>query len=600
MTDAMSETPSSLGALLHRRVELTPNREAFRYPDGTGGWLGVTWTEFEQTARILAAGLLALGLGYEQRVAIAASTRIEWIFADTAVSIAAGATTTIYPNTTKVDFDHIVRDSGSCILIAENSEQANKLTTEPDLVDQVRTIILMDGAGDGQHVLSWSDWLKLGTRHLAGHPTCVDDAMARINPQTLSTLIYTSGTTGLPKGVELTHSNWVYEGLAVKEMKIVDETDLQLLWLPLSHVFGKCLLACQFAIGFASAVDGRIPEIVPNLRKVQPTFMCGAPRIFEKVRNAVMANSKTVKGRISHWAFAVGRDSVPYRLADHPMPTSLAMRYRVADVLVFRKLKNVLGGNLKFFISGSAKLSSQVQRWFYSAGITVVEGYGLTETTAISFYNHQSRPRFGTVGAVVPGSEVKIAADGEVMIRGGGVMRGYHKDPELTAEVLEPDGWLHTGDIGFLDAEGNLTITDRKKDLLKTSGGKYVAPQKVESVIAANIPYVSQAVAVGDGRKYIAALVTLDRDSLLKWAQRHGKEQLSYAELSQLPEIHKSIERFMKRTNAHLEQWETVKKFAIIDHEFTVEEGGVTANMKIRRANIARKYADVVDSLYDE
>ena len=318
------------------------------------------------------------------------------------------------------------------------------------------------------------------------------------------------------------------------------------------------------------------------------------------MRNAVKANTATgVKAKIARWAFAVGRESRPYRLAGQKLPFAMGIAYAIADRLVFSSLKEKMGGNIEFFISGSAKLSEQVQEWFYSAGIVIVEGYGLTETSAVAAVNEPHTPRFGTVGPALPGSEFRIAEDGEVLLKGPGVMRGYHKDPEQTAEVLDADGWFHTGDIGELDAEGYLRITDRKKDLMKTSGGKYVAPQKVEGALAANIPYVSQAVAVGDGRKYISALLTLDPAAVENWAKRHGKEGLSYAEVTQLPEMRVSIDRFMTRANRKLERWETVKKYQILDHELSVERGGVTANMKLRRAAISQDYADVIDSMYE-
>ncbi len=599
--DTILETaPPTVGALFRWRVGRTPTKEAFRYPDADDNWISIDWAETGRRVDQLAAGLLALGLGLEQRVAIVSSTRIEWILADFAINAAGGATTTIYPNTQGKDFAHIISDSGSVFLVAENAEQLAKLDAAPELAEQVRHIILLDGSGDGERVLSWQQLLDLGKERLGTDPEIVERAIAAATPDGLATLIYTSGTTGLPKGVELTHHGWVYIGLAVDTLQIINEDSVQYLWLPLSHVFGKCLLACQVAIGFASAVDGRIDRIVPGLGEVHPDFMCGAPRIFEKVRSAVMlaAPRRGIKGRIARWAFAVGRASREYRLAGKPLPVAMGVAYSVADRLVFSKLKERMGGNIDFFISGSAKLSAQVQAWYYSAGLLVVEGYGLTETSAVTCVNLPVAPRFGTVGPALPGTELKIAADGEVLVKGPGVMRGYHNDPERTAEVIV-DGWFHTGDIGKLDADGYLTITDRKKDLMKTSGGKYVAPTKVEGVISATIPYVSQVVAVGDGRKYISALLTMDRDNLAKWATRHGLADKDYSELTQTPELRKTIERFMASANAKLERWETVKKFAILPSEFSVDDGGVTPNMKIRRRVVAERFADIVESLYE-
>ena len=599
MTDIqtlLDNRPPTVGAMLNWRVAATPDNEAIRYPDAQENWVSLTWAQMRQVVWEVGAGLLAIGLQPEERVAIASNTRYEWVLLDLAINCAGGATTTVYPNTTGPEFAHIITHSESKYFVAENVEQLEKLR---ELVpgDQIREVILLDGTAEG--TISKEMLREKGRALLAENPSAMDDAVAATTPDTLATLIYTSGTTGLPKGVELLHSSWTYEGVAVDSLNIIGADSLQYFWLPLSHVFGKAVMMIQLQVGFASVVDGRLDKIVDGLGITQPSFMCGAPRIFEKVRNAVKANSAGgVKGQIARWAFHVGRESNPYRVKGEKLPGMLGVQYKIADTLVFSKLQQRLGGNIEFLISGAAKLSSQVQEWFYSAGIVIVEGYGSTETSAVACVNEPSKPRFGTVGPALPGTELRIAEDGEVLIKGPGIMRGYHKDPEQTAEVLV-DGWYHTGDIGELDADGYLKITDRKKDLMKTSGGKFVAPQKVEGTMAANIPYVSQAVAVGDGKKYISALFTIDPGAMESWAQRHGKEGMSYAELTQLPEFRASIDRFLARANAKLERWETVKRYAVLDHELTVEEGGVTANMKLRRGAVAKRYADLVESLYD-
>ncbi len=602
--ELLEKAADNVGHMFRRRVEATPDHEAFLDPDraaeGPNTWQPYTWRQSQVVVDRLAAGLLSRGLKYEERVAIASSTRLEWIFVDLAIACAAGATTTIYPNTAREEFDYILTDSGSVVLFAEDKGQLDKALRHDVLDSQLHTIVLIDADGVelNDRVISYQQLLDAGEAHLAAHPTAVDDAIASTTRDTLSTLIYTSGTTGTPKGVRLNHISWVYEGIATKHLDVIEHTDLQYLWLPLSHVFGKALIACQLEYGFTSAVDGRIDRIVDGLGEVRPTFMCGAPRIFEKVRGAVMTGSKGVKARIARWAFAVGRDAVPYLSKGQELPSRLAIQHRLADRLVFSKLKEKLGGRIKFMISGSAKLSPQIQAWFFGAGIVIVEGYGSTETSAIACFDLPN-PTLGTVGPPLPGIEFKIADDGEVLINGPIITPGYHNLPERTAEVLH-DGWYATGDIGHLTDEGKLVITERKKDLFKTSGGKYVAPQKVEAAITANIPYISQAIAVGDGRKYCSALVVLDPQLLAKWAQRRGLEGLSYADLTQRSEIHASVEKQMEKANAKLERWETVKKFTILDHELTVENEGVTANMKIRRSIVTGKYQDLVDAMYPQ
>jgi long-chain acyl-CoA synthetase len=517
------------------------------------------------------------------------------------VNTAGGATTAIYPNTTGEDFNHILKDSDSGFVVAENSDQLLKLFQYPGYEKQIKKVVLLDGNYASDKVISWSDFLELGEKTLEKKPELLPKAAAKVHTETLATLVYTSGTTGLPKGVELLHRNWVFEAWSVETIGLIHQSETLYLWLPLSHVFGKDLVAVQLSIGFTVAVDGRIDRIVKGLEEIGPEVMCGAPRIFEKVRAAVMTSfpRNSVKGRIARWAFAVGRDSRPYRLAGKPLPPHLGAAYALADKLVFAKLKKQLGSNTTFLISGSAKRSSQVQGWFYSAGITVVEGYGLTETTAIASVAPPWEPRFGTVGPALPGAEYKIADDGEVLVKGPHVMRGYHNNPKLTAEVLK-DGWFHTGDIGKLDEAGYLIITDRKKDVLKTSGGKYVAPAKVETLIAASVPYVSQVVAVGDGRKYVSALLTMDRDNVLRWAGRRDLGHLDYREVLESEAFRTTIGNYIERANAKLERWETVKRFAILPTEFGVDDDAVTPSLKIRRAIIAKHYADVVDSLYED
>jgi len=596
-----AKCPPSVGAMLRRRVQLTPARPAFQYPDARDAWKTYTWSDVGELSDAIAAGLLGVGVEHEQRVAIASTTCVEWILACYGTALAGAATTTIYPNTTDEDVAYILSDSGSVVAFVEDAEQAAKITAHPELDEQVRVIVLFTGTGDGDRIVGWDEFLGRGRAYAKEHPDAVKKATEATGPDTLATLIYTSGTTGQPKGVELVHQSWTYLAVAIDTMHFIDVDDLQFLWLPLSHVFGNCLLFIQLQIGFSSAVDGRLDRIVANLGEVKPTFMCGAPRIFEKVRSAVLTgeNSVGLKGSIARWAFAKGRAAMPYRLEGKPLPKLLAVQYAVADRLVFSKLRDRLGGRMKFMVSGSAKLSRQIQAWFYSAGLLIVEGYGLTETSAVAHVNHWSEPKFGTVGRVAPGMDRMIAGDGEVLVRGPLVMRGYHNSPEATAEAIDAEGWFHTGDIGILDDKGFLRITDRKKDLMKTSGGKYVAPQKVEGTIVANVPLVSQAIAVGDGQKYIGALLVLEPDALRRWAERTGKAGLGYAEMTRLPGVRHWIDHQMKRANSKLERWETVKKYAILDHELTVDSGEVTPNMKVRRANVVKDNQEIVDALFE-
>ena len=594
----LAARPASVGATLLRQVEASSSKEAFRYIEDDR-WVSLSWSQTKDKAFQLAAGLLALGIEPEDRVAIASSTRMEWILADLAIMCAAGATTTIYPSTQHEDVRYILADSQSKVVFAEDDLQVKKVLDHLEELPQLVTIVQLDGKVDHPKVIGWVDIETLGRDRLDANPTAVEDVIAAIGPEDLATLIYTSGTTGRPKGVRLVQDCWTSEGAAVEAYDIISADDLQYLWLPLSHVFGKALIAIQLYIGFTTAVDGRIDKIVDNLAEVRPTFMCGAPRIFEKVRARVMTTaSHGVKAKIFEWAFGVGRKVSPIRLAGQQPSRLLGLQHALADRLVFSKIKARMGGKIRFFVSGSAPLSREVQEWFHAAGLLVLEGYGLTETSAATCVNNPRATRFGTVGPPIPGSQVKIADDGEILIKGPGVMRGYHNLLEATADALK-DGWFATGDIGELDEQGYLRITDRKKDLIKTSGGKYVAPQKVEGVLKAACPYISQVLVHGDGRKYVTALITIDAEAIEGWAKEQGLSYSSLEELAGSSEVHLLIDGFVAQANQSLERWETIKRFEILPTDLSVDEGEVTPSMKVKRRAVEKKYADLLDSMYD-
>ena len=585
--------------MLLEQAAANPSKEAFRYLEGER-WVSQTWAETKDKVYELGAGLLALGVGREERVAIASNTRIEWILADLAVMCAGGATTTVYPTTTHEDVSFILADSESKIIFAEDDGQVAKILDHLDDLPALTTVVQIEGRTDHAKVISWADLQQQGADHLAAHPDALDTVIASIQAGDLATLIYTSGTTGRPKGVRLTQDSWTYEAVAVEAYDIINPDDLQYLWLPLSHVFGKVLIAIQTRIGFATAVDGRIDKIVENLGQVQPTFMAGAPRIYEKVRARVMTTaSHGVKAKIFDWAFGVGRKVSPLRLAGEEPTGLLKVQHALADRLVFSKIKARMGGRINFFVSGSAALNREVQEWFHAAGLLVLEGYGLTETSAATCVNNPRTTRFGTVGPPLPGTEVKIAEDGEILIKGPGVMEGYHNQPEATAEVLN-DGWFATGDIGELDDHGYLRITDRKKDLIKTSGGKYVAPQKVEGVLKATSPYISQVVVHGEGRKYVTALITLDPEAIEGWGSGQNLNVTSAEELAASPEVRDLMQGYIDQANGKLERWETIKRFSILTSELSIEEGEVTPSQKVRRRVVEKRHADRLDALYDK
>jgi len=595
----IDKMPRNVAVQFLDRVQQTPSLEAFRYPVGEA-WESVTWREVGDQVSKLAAGLISLGIEPEQRVGIASGTRYEWILADLAIMCAGAATTTVYPSTNAEDTAYILGDSESRIVFAEDDEQIAKLVGHKAELPHVAKVVTFDGTADGDWIIGLDDLAALGAAYLADNPDAVTEHAEAIQPDQLATLIYTSGTTGRPKGVRLRHRSWVYEGEAIRSQGILDESDVQFLWLPMAHSFGKVLLSTQMACGFATAVDGRVEKIIDNLGVVKPTFMGAAPRIFEKAHGRIVTMTAAeggIKEKLFNQAFKVGLEVDRLQREGKSVPLPLKVQHGLFDKLVFSKVRDRFGGRVRFFISGAAALNREVAEWFHAAGIVILEGYGLTETSAGSFVNHPDQYKFGRVGHVFPGSEVKIAEDGEVLIKGPGVMEGYHNLPEQTEETLS-DGWLHTGDIGEVDDDGFLKITDRKKDLFKTSGGKYIAPSAIESQFKAICPYASQFLVHGSERNFCVALVTLDPDQVTDWAAQNGMEGKPYSEVVTSEPMKKLVAGYVDELNSRLNRWETIKKHVILDHDLSVESGELTPSMKVKRKVVEQNNEELIDSLY--
>jgi long-chain acyl-CoA synthetase len=595
--------PRSVPELFLDRVGRTPAAEAFRHPVAGGGWKSLTWADTEARVRAIASGLRALGVEAEGVCAILSGTRIEWILADLGILCAGAATSTIYPSTTAEDCAFILADSGAVIAFAEDAEQVAKLASRRGELPALRHVVTFDGAASADGwVITLVDLEGRGRAHNAAHPGAFEETAARTRPDALATLLYTSGTTGRPKGVELTHACWVAQSRAVEESGILDHPDaLQLFWLPLAHSFGKMIGTAQLRIGFPTAVDGRVERLVENLGTIRPTFVCAVPRIFEKVHARVLSRAREggpVKAAIFRWALGVGLEAGRLRRAGQTVGPVLAAQAALADRLVFGKIRALFGGRLRFFISGSAPLSKDIAEVFDAMGVVILEGYGLTESSAATHCNRLAARKLGTVGPPFPGIEVRIAEDGEILMRGPWIMRGYRGLPDATAEALDADGWLHTGDVGFVDGEGFLAITDRKKDLIKTSGGKYVAPAELESKLKAISRLVSQVLVHGDRRNYVTALVTLDPEALAAWAREQGRAGASPAELAALPEVRAAVQRDVERLNAGLPRFATVKRFEILPREFSEAEGEVTPSQKLKRKIIERRFAAELEALY--
>jgi long-chain acyl-CoA synthetase len=619
MTTAVPIDPAiqSVGHMLRNRIRETPDRRAYSFPvSGDGGketWTAVTWSELGTQAAEVAGGLMSLGIEAEERVAIASSTRYEWALANYGIMYASAATVTVYPTTVADDVSFILDDSGSRVVFAEDREQVDKLLALRDTIPGVQSVVLIDGdvpedveADAPGWVITLAGLRDRGRRYLDENPTAVDDRIDATRLEHLSTLIYTSGTTGRPKGVRLPHRVWVFEAHSAEatarsgpeEFLTID--DKQFLWLPLAHVMGKLLLVLPVHIGFETAIDGRIDKIIDNLAVVRPTFMGSAPRIFEKAYNGVatmMASEGGLKEKLFHWA---SRTGVQVFDADHGVGSAGAwvrLQAKIGDRLVMSKIRERFGGNVNYFISGSAALNTDIARWFGAAGMPILEGYGLTETSAATCLTRPHIYRAGYVGRPMEGIEARIAEDGEVLIKGPGVMDGYHNNPEATAEVLDADGWFHTGDIGEMDSEGRVKITDRKKELFKTSNGKYVAPAQIEAKFKGLCPVASQLVVVGNDRPFVSALVTLDEDAVTAWAGRAGVTG-GYREIVRAPETREMVQGYIDELNNHLNRWEQIKKFTILHRDLGVEYQEITPSLKLRRKVIHEHFDKEIASHY--
>ena len=591
---------SSVPAMFRDRVAATPDAEAFRFPDGDG-WASVTWRELGDRVTLVAAGLVALGIQPEERVALASGTRYEWALVDFAILAAGAATTTVYPTTHAEDVAFIVANSGSRIAIAEDQKQVDKLVAHRAELPAVSKVVVIDGAGDGDWVISLDDLEQLGRDLLAQAPTTVNDRIDAIRRDQLATLIYTSGTTGKPKGVRLTQDSWTYTAAAMDSLGVLSDKDLNYLWLPLAHAFGKVMLALPLQIGFTTVIDGRVDKIIENLAVIRPTIMGAVPRIFEKVHGRItemMAKEGGIKKRLFDWASEVGLQVSRAKQAGQRPSPLLAAQHKLADRLVFSTIRQRFGGRMRFFISGSAALDRDIAQWFDAVGVIVLEGYGLTETSAASSINRPTAYRFGTVGWTLPQTEVKIADDGEILLKGPGIMNGYHDLPEATAEAIEADGWFHTGDIGELDGEGFLRITDRKKDMFKTSQGKYVAPSAISAHFKGICPYASEIIVYGEGKPYCVALVSLDADSIREWAADNGMGEKSFGEIARDSTTREMVSGYVEQLNKGLNRWEQVKRFSIIDRELTVEAGDLTPSLKLKRKAVVDNFHDSIDTLY--
>ena len=556
------------------------------------GWREVPWAEAAERVELLANGLLARGVQKGDAFGILARNTLEWALFDFALGHVGAIGAAIYANSSPHDVHYVLEHSEAVGVLCEDDEQRAKVEDGGASLPALR------------HVLTYADLPALeedGRAYRAANPTALDDAVAAIDEEDLFTFIYTSGTTGPPKGCMIRHRNYYAMVTVVDELPDHSAAgDVMLLYLPLAHNFGRLMHLSGPYVGYTIAFVPDPLDVARVLPEVRPTILPSVPRVYEKVHTAVMSTFSEATGakrRLVDWALRVGRRESALRQEGRPLPPGLALQHRIADRLVFSKVKERLGGRLRRPISGGAPLAKEVAELFDALGLCILEGYGLTECTTAATTNRSNRYRFGTVGPALPGFELRLAEDGELLIRSETVFAGYFKEPEATAAVLDEDGWLRTGDIATIDEDGFVTITDRKKDILVTAGGKNIAPQNLENDLKTS-RFVSQALVVGDRRPFPAALITLDPVEIGKWAAEHGIEGDAET-LARHPRVHDLVSGIVDEVNRERSRFEQVKRFAILSRDFEMEQGEVTPTLKLKRRVVLEHFADEVEALYD-
>lgn len=567
-----------------------------------GAYQGFSYNEFLNRVKYFALGLASLGIKHGDRVAVISENRPEWAIADFGI-LALGATNVpIYPTITPLQIEYILSDSGSKAIIVSTPELQQKVLTIFDNLPELEKIIFMDENGTHKdYMIKYEKIYDLGKAFEKDHPGYFEATVKKVGPDDLCGIIYTSGTTGAPKGVMLSHNNLLSNVKAALEVIKADETDTFLSFLPLCHSFERMAghftaIAAGATIAYAESVD----TVAQNLGEVKPTLMTSVPRLFEKIYARIIENASAgspLKRKIFWWAINTGEKYANAQFSGKKPGGWLKFKHQVAHKLVYSKLHQRVGGRLRFFVSGGAPLSKEIAEFFYKVGILILEGYGLTESSPVIAVNREDQFKFGSVGPAIPGVEVKIAEDGEVLTRGPHVMKGYYKNPEATAEAIDSDGWLHTGDIGMLDEEGFLYITDRKKNIIVTSGGKNVTPATIENLLVTS-PYIEQVMVIGDKRNYLTALIVPKFDALKKYAAEKGISFASIEELVQNPDIYDLVAADVQKLTAELARFEQIKKFTLLPKEFTVEGGEITPTLKVKRKVVAEKYADLIDKMY--
>ena len=593
----------TLARMFWERVERSADHPAQQFKQGTG-WATITWREVGETVRELALGLLALGRAKGDSVALLSASRAEWVQADFAIFTAGCVTVPVYPTYPPDLIAYIVNDSGARTIIVEDPAQLAKVLQAREKTPNLEHIIVISGYDAPQPpktVMTWQGLRRLGRENAGALGSPLAERVASTRPNDLATIVYTSGTTGPPKGVMQTHANHIAAVSASKQATPVEEGWVHLLFLPLAHSFARLESFLGVAHGLTTAFAENLDKVGENLRETRPHFICSVPRVFEKVYGRILAGVEAgspAKKKIFNWAVSVGRDVSRHQQRGQPVPRTLELKRKIAHKLVFSKLHAALGGRLRWAVSGGAPLSRDIAEFFHAAGILLLEGYGLTETCPVLTFNRPDRYKFGSVGQTLPGVQIQIAADGEILARGPNVATlGYFKQPEATHEVFGADGWLHTGDIGTIDSDGFLFITDRKKDLIVTAGGMNIAPQNIENLLKAD-PFISQVMVYGDRRPYPVALITVNGDELSKFAREQGILTNEAAAIVKHPKVVERVGRTVEEKNTQLQSYARIKRFTVLPADFTLDGGELTPTLKVKRKVVSQKYKDAIEELY--
>jgi long-chain acyl-CoA synthetase len=589
----------SIYELFKNVCEKNPDKVAYRYKDG-GEWKPVTWRENQETCKSISKALMALGIAKDDKVNILCSPRLEWIQVDMATVSIGAVIVGIYSSYLADDCAYIINHSDAVVLFVENQEQLDKIDEIRDDLPYLKYIVIIEGEPLGvEGVITWQEFMAKGT-------SIADEEFlgrtSEIQSGDVASLVYTSGTTGIPRAAMLTHENLVFTSWSALESLTIEPHFENFLYLPLSHVFARIIVYVCLRAALTVNIGESREKIVENLQEVKPHFFATAPRLYEKAYIGITSKAMDaggIKHKLFRWALGVGYAVSKLQQQNKPVTGSLAIKHKLAHKLVFSKIQALLGGNLVFAVSGAAPLNKAIAEFFHACDILVLEGIGMTENTSFTNVNRFDNNKFGTVGPLGPEIEQKIAPDGEVLFRGKNVMLGYYKDPEETAEAIDKDGWLHTGDIGEIDEDGFLRITDRKKAIIVTSGGKNVAPQRIEKIMRTS-RYIDQAVVYGDRKKYLTGVVSIDPEQVEEWATKHGIQFSNREELNKHSKVKELIDNEVQDKNKSLSSFETLKKVIIAPIEFSIESGEMTASLKVKRKVVTENYRAQLDALYED